>query len=110
MNNLFYGAVSLLIGILGMIVTGNSLRFTVDASLAHLIVSGLIGHLQQLILVLAVRNESPVIVNMIECLAVVWSVVGDMFIFGKPLTLTNAVGIVLVAGSCLMISKLNLKR
>lgn len=110
MNNLFYGSISLLIGIVGMIVTGNTLLISINVSFLHLIVSGLIGHLQQLILVLAVRNESPVIVNMIECLAVVWSVIGDLFIFGKPITLTNAIGIVLVAGSCLMISKLNLKR
>ena len=110
LNNLYYGGVSMLIGLAMMIYNRQDLEWGLNWGLLCLAISGLFGHLQQLTFVLAVRNESPATVNMIECLAVVWSLLTDVFFFGVPVSFLQLLGILLVAISCIMISRLNMKK
>lgn len=99
-----------MIGVGGLVLTGNQMNFTLTQRLLFVVVSGFIGHLQQLVLVLAVRNENPAIVNMIECLAVVWAILGDVYYLDRHLGVWDVIGTFLVGFSCVMISKLNMKR
>lgn len=100
----------MLIGLGMMIYNKINLEWTLGWGLFCLIVSGLFGHLQQLTFVLAVRNENPATVNMIECLAVVWSLLADVFFFKVPISFFQIFGTVLVGFSCIMISNLNMKK
>jgi drug/metabolite transporter (DMT)-like permease len=99
-----------MIGVGGLVFTGNTLDISIGKSLFWLVVSGFLGHAQQLVLVLAVRNESPATVNMIECLAVIWSILGDVFLLDRTLGVLDLLGTALVGLSCVMISKLNMRK
>ena len=100
----------MLVGLAGMIYKRDWVEISFSWPFFFVCLSGFMGHLQQLALVLAVRNESPSTVNIIESLAVVWSLLGDLFILGVGISFEQCCGIALVGFSCIWISKLNAKK
>ena len=88
------------------IIEVQSLVFLFDKQFGFLVISGTFGWLLQVCVVKSFQYDTPSNIQIVASVGIVFALIGDYFIFGEVVSGTTLIGVAILIGSLVKLTKI----